>query len=125
VASWRFVIGGILNRLCWRKMRPNLPQPISEENEDDNSDDLVDSARSQFWRFKRFIGRERYGSHRRSMGDHISKFTELKETGGLPAPQFGGGTTEGIRFSGLAMKMPNNVVPQRVPKLRRDTPIGP
>lgn len=49
---------GILDRLRWRKMGVDLPNPVSEDEENDDQQDLVDGAHPQLWRFRRFVGRK-------------------------------------------------------------------
>jgi hypothetical protein len=67
------VIGRILKGLRRRKMCVHLPQPIGNEDENDNRRDLVDGTLSQFWRFSGFVGFWRFRRHRHFAGDTISK----------------------------------------------------
>jgi hypothetical protein len=67
------VIGRILKGLRRRKMCVHLPQPIGNEDENDDRHDLVDGSLSQFWRFRGFVGFWRFRRHRHFAGDTISK----------------------------------------------------
>jgi hypothetical protein len=62
--AWGGVIGGELDRLRRRKPCIRPPQPIDEENEKDETRDLVGDDRNARnvwtrpyrWRFRRFVG---------------------------------------------------------------------